>query len=56
METAFLAGAGVGGEDLLAAFTPARLEENRLVVIARRQRDGESKASLRETVNMAVRQ
>ena len=32
------------------------LEENRLVVIARRQRDGESKASLRETVNMAVRQ
>lgn len=31
METAFLAGAGVGGEDLLAAFTPARLEENRLV-------------------------
>ena len=32
------------------------LDENRLVVIARRQRDGESKASLRETVNMAVRQ
>ena len=32
------------------------LEENRLVVIAQRQRDGESKASLRETVNMAVRQ
>lgn len=31
METAFLAGAGVGGEDLLAAFTPAQLGENRLV-------------------------
>lgn len=32
------------------------LDENRLVILARRQREGESKASLRETVNMAVRQ
>ncbi len=31
METAFLDGAGVDGEDLLASFAPARLEENRLV-------------------------
>ena len=32
------------------------LDENRLVVIARRQREGESRASLREIINMAVKQ
>lgn len=31
IEAAFLAGAGIAGEDLLAPFAPARLEENRLV-------------------------
>ena len=32
------------------------LDEDRLVILARRQREGENKASLREIVNMAVRQ
>ena len=32
------------------------LDDNRLVIVARRQREGESKASLREIVNMAARQ
>ena len=31
------------------------LDDNRLVIIARRQREGESRSSLRETINMAVR-
>lgn len=32
------------------------LDEDRLVILARRQREGEKTASLREIVNMAVRQ
>lgn len=32
------------------------LDENRLVILARRQREGESRASLREMINVAVKQ
>ena len=46
--------AGFVGDGMLSA--PTCLDEDRLVILARRQREGEKTASLREIVNMAVRQ